>query len=81
MSKKYLQVQDNFGLVRDCQSGAIINVDDVAYKKYKGQKMLAQLKYEKELSQENRINTLEKKLDGMEQTLSKILEIIANGNS
>jgi hypothetical protein len=78
---RFLPVKEQFGLVRDAKSGGIINVDENSYKKYKTEKKILQQKIEKEISQENRLNTLEKKVDSIEDKLSKILELLTNGNT
>lgn len=78
---RFLKVKDQNGLVRDVYSGGIVNVDEQSYKKYKEEKNFLQRKFEKEIAQENRLNTLEKKVDSIEDKLSKILELLTNGNT
>lgn len=75
---KFVKVKDNPDLVRDNASGGIINVDEQAYLAYKRSKKLQKQKDRKEQEQENRINMLENKISGMEQTLTQILDILQN---
>lgn len=78
---KFLKVKEHEGLIRDVASGGIINIDNTAYKKYKAEKKIMQHKIEQHSSQENRLNTLEKKVDMVEDKLNKILELLTNGKS
>ena len=75
---KYLKVVDNPNLVRDTSSGGIINVDEQAYMAYKRNKNIQKQKNRKDQEQESRINMLENKITGMEQTLTQILDILKN---
>jgi len=73
---RFLKVQEHDGLVRDSITGAIINVDENSYKKYKSERNTEKQRLEKELVRENRLNTLEKKVDMVEEKLNKILELL-----
>lgn len=75
---KYLKVVDNPNLLRDTSSGGIINVDEQAYVTYKRNKNIQKQKDRKNYEQESRINMLENKISGMEQTLTQILDILKN---
>lgn len=77
---KYIKVEDHKHLVRDSSTNGIVNIDNNAYSTHKKNKLLSRKRQEKENNQESRINTLEKKIDSVEQTLSKILDILTNGN-
>jgi hypothetical protein len=78
---RFLKVKEHSGLVRDVYSGGIINVDEQSYKRYKEEKNFFQRKTDKEIAQENRLNILEKKVDSIEQKLSKILDLLTDGNT
>ena len=78
MSIKYVKVVDNPDLVRETNSGGIVNVDEHAYRNYKASKKARQMQQVKEQQQESRINMLENKISGMEQTLTQILDILKN---
>lgn len=76
-----IKVKNNPDLVRDKNSGGIINVDDNAYNLHKAKKRLAIKKLEKEKDTEDRINNLETKINGIENKLEKILDLLTDGNT
>jgi predicted ribosome quality control (RQC) complex YloA/Tae2 family protein len=76
-----IKVKNNPDLIRDERSGGIINIDNNAYNSYKAKKRIIEEKLQKERDTENRINNLEKKIDSVEEKLSKILDVLTNGNT
>jgi len=68
-----LKVKNEPGLVRDTTSGAIINVDETSYHKYKeSKKKLAAQKEEAEMFR-NQLDDLQKEFSEIKQLLSTIL--------
>lgn len=79
--KKYLVVKENEHLVRDTESGAIINQDRAAWENYQLQKQARAIKAIKEQKQketinnlENDMNVLKDELNNMKTLLDRILE-------
>jgi chaperonin cofactor prefoldin len=64
------KIQDHKHLRRDLSSGAVVNVDREAYEQHKA--MRNKLK-----SKDNRINTLEKKMEAIESKLDQILDLFS----
>jgi tetrahydromethanopterin S-methyltransferase subunit B len=60
-----VKVKDNPDLVRDTESGAILNTNNEGLSAYKKRK-----------KQQNRINNLEDKVESMDAKLDKLLEFI-----
>lgn len=81
MTNRYLKVEDNAQIVRDASSNAIVNVDNNSYLLHKKKKELVKKRHEIEITTETRINNIEQKLDTLESTMSKILDILTNGKS
>ena len=83
MNKQFLRVKDFPQLARDPISGAIINVDNEAYKQHKKKKKVLEQKLLKEKSQEERINTLENDIKELKQGIVEIINVLKgnNGNS
>lgn len=70
-----INVKDHVGkLVRDSESGAILNIDKTAI--IKQQMHEASLKKERDL--QNKINTLETEVSSIKSTLDKILELLSS---
>lgn len=78
---KLVQVENHSGLARDMNSGAIVNVDDNAYKNYQTQKASAKQKIIQEQAKEERINKIEQDVSELKTGINKILEILSNVNS
>ena len=81
MSNKYIQVKDEKNLYRDALSNGIVNNDDKSYLLYKKKKQASKMAKQSQIDAENRINSIEKKIDSLEKNLSVILEILTNGKS
>lgn len=81
MKPRYYKVEDKEGLIRDSNSGAIVNIDDVAWSNHKNMKQIRdKQKLEKE-QQKTQINTLQTEvtlikgeLGDIKTLLSKVLE-------
>ncbi len=78
---RFVRVADNPSLVRDVQSGAIINVDDTAYMEYKKRKRELQNQHQKEALTLERINKLEKDVQELKDGINQILKILTHVNS
>lgn len=81
MKPRYYKVQDKDNLIRDAQSGAIINVDDTAWLNYRTAKQIKdkqRLEKESQKSQINNLQTevgeLKKEMSDIKDLLSKVLE-------
>lgn len=74
-------VENNPTLVRDLETGSIVNMDEQGYRSHKKQKALARQKLEAEQAREERINKIEKDVSELKTGISKILEILSNGNN
>lgn len=81
MSSKYLKVEDDNTIVRDASSNGIINIDNNSYLLHKKKKELARKQLDIEVNRESRINNIEQKLANLEDTMTKILDILTNGKS
>lgn len=81
MSNRFLKVEDNPQIVRDSSSNGIVNVDNNSYLLHKKKKELIKKRHDVEVNTETRINNIEQKLDTLESTMSKILDILTNGKS
>ena len=81
MNSKYLKFENDNTIVRDASSNGVINVDNSAYLIHKKKLELAKKRRELEINSETRINNIEKKIDSLENTMSKILDILTNGKS
>ena len=66
-SKKYIQVEGNSGLVRDRETGAILNANVTEIQK-------ARLKKNKEKQQELEIQELKKDVSDIKVLLTKLVE-------
>ena len=66
-SKKYIQVQGNSGLVRDRETGAILNANTTEIQK-------ARLKKNKEKQREQEIQELKKDVSDIKVLLTKLIE-------
>ena len=66
-SKKYIQVEGNSGLVRDRETGAILNANVTEIQK-------ARLKKNKEKQQEIEIQELKKDVSDIKVLLTKLVE-------
>ena len=66
-SKKYIQVEGNSGLVRDRETGAILNANVTEIQK-------ARLKKNKEKQQELEIQELKKDVSEIKVLLTKLIE-------
>ena len=66
-SKKYIQVEGNSGLVRDRETGAILNANTTEIQK-------ARLKKNKEKQREQEIQELKKDLSDIKVLLTKLVE-------
>ena len=66
-SKKYIQVEGNSGLVRDRETGAILNANTTEIQK-------ARLKKNKEKQRELEIQELKKDLSEIKVLLTKLIE-------
>ena len=66
-SKKYIQVEGNSGLVRDRETGAILNANTTEIQK-------ARLKKNKEKQQEQEIQELKKDVSEIKVLLTKLIE-------
>jgi len=78
---KYIKVEGHENLLRNSSTNAIINSDDKAYSVYKKKRELQKKNQQMEIARIDRINTLEKKIDSLENTLNKILDVLENGKS
>ena len=78
---KYIKVEGHENLLRNSSTNAIINSDDKAYSAYKKKRELQKKNQQMEIARIDRINTLEKKIDSLENTLNKILDVLENGKS
>lgn len=81
MSSKYLKVDGDNSVVRDSTSNGILNVDEKSYLAHRKKIELSKRKRDVEVNSEIRINNIEQKLEVVESTLSKILDILTNGKS
>jgi len=66
-SKKYIQVEGNSGLVRDRETGAILNANTTEIQK-------ARLKKNKEKQREQEIQELKKDVSDIKVLLTKLIE-------
>ncbi len=66
-SKKYIQVEGNSGLVRDRETGAILNANTTEIQK-------ARLKKNKEKQREQEIQELKKDVSEIKVLLTKLIE-------
>ena len=66
-SKKYIQVEGNSGLVRDRETGAILNANTTEIQK-------ARLKKNKEKQREQEIQELKKDVSEIKVLLTKLVE-------
>ena len=66
-SKKYIQVEGNSGLVRDRETGAILNANTTEIQK-------ARLKKNKEKQREQEIQELKKDVSDIKVLLTKLVE-------
>jgi hypothetical protein len=73
MNDKYIQT-DVPGLVKDRNSGAILNVDNLKLKAYRQQKKLMTT----QTDANQRLDQLEGDVADIKDMLSKILELVAN---
>ena len=78
---KLIPVENEEGLFRDVDSGAIINKNPTAYNEFKKSKIKSKAKQDIEKAKEVRINTLEQRVDSIDAKLNKILELLTNGNT
>ena len=66
---KYLKVEDKDGLVRDCETNAILNTDMNAYNEY--------LKnYQSKLKENKRIQDLENKIGNIKSDIDEIKNLL-----
>ena len=78
---KIAKVENNPQLVRDLETGSILNVDEHEYMNHKKQKTLARQKQEAEHVRDTRINKLESDVSELKQGVAKILEILTHGRN
>lgn len=79
MQNKFTPVKDHENLIRDEETQAIINVDDVAYQNHKKTKEFLRRKHLEEKRQEARLNNLEKEVSQLKDGIGQILDILKNG--
>lgn len=66
---KYLRVEDKDGLVRDCETNAILNVDMESYNQYVRN-------YQNKLKENRRIQDLENKIGDIKSDIDEIKTLL-----
>ena len=66
---KYLKVEDKDGLVRDCETNAILNTDTNAYNEYVRN-------YQSKLKENKRIEDLENKIGDIKSDIDEIKNLL-----
>jgi len=66
---KYLKVEDKDGLVRDCETNAILNTDMNAYNEYLRN-------YQSKLKENKRIEDLENKIGNIKSDIDEIKNLL-----
>jgi len=75
---KFVKVQDNPGLVRDTETGAIICIDDASWQKHRKNKQAHLIRAEQENAKEQRLNRLENQVQDLKTNIDKILELLTD---
>jgi hypothetical protein len=73
-----LKVKNEPGLIRDTRSGAIINVDDSSYNKYKEAKQRLATQKEESLMYKQQIEQLRCEFDEVKCLISKLISRLDN---
>jgi Skp family chaperone for outer membrane proteins len=72
----YLKVKGEKNLVRDTNTNAILNVDEIALQAYYKKKEAIRLEKERKQRQEDEINNLQKDVKELKDLVLKLVEII-----